>query len=113
MHELALAEGILAVALRTLASQLEGKVTLIKLKIGQLTHVENEALELAFTAVARDTAAEGAKLLIERVQLRLRCLECGDEIVAARYRISCESCGSAQSEIIAGRELAVEYVEVE
>lgn len=113
MHELALAEGVLKVALRTLNGQAERKVTLIKLRIGKMTHVDSAALQFAFDAVAQGTEAQEAKLLLERIPIKLRCLKCGQETLTEQYRLECAGCGSFSTEIIAGRELAVEYVEVE
>ncbi len=114
MHELALAQSIVEIALRTLAAQSkESRVTLVKLRIGKMTNVEPEALRYGFLAAANGTAAQGATLVLETAPIVVFCRNCSRDFSLQEYRFSCIHCGSAQTEIRSGREMAVEYVEVE
>ncbi|HWR42749.1 hydrogenase maturation nickel metallochaperone HypA [Sporomusa sp.] len=113
MHELAIAQGVLEIALSTAASHGAGKVTGIKVLTGELTGVVPEALEFGFAALAEGTMAAGACLSISIIPLTGRCRDCGDEHRVDKYRFICSACGSYAIEILSGRELKVESVEVE
>lgn len=113
MHELAIAQGILDIAVKTAASHGACKVVGVKVLAGELTGIVPEALEFGFSALAEGTVAAGAQLSVHIVPLAGRCQECGYESGVDKYRFVCTSCGSYAVEIIAGRELKVESVEVE
>lgn len=113
MHEMAIAQGILDITLDTAARSGAEKVTCIRLSIGQMTQVEPEALKFCFSAVAAGTIAVGAELEITVVPLVGRCRDCGGELPIENFRFLCSACGSAALELISGRELRVEYLEVD
>lgn len=113
MHEMALAEGILDIALKTAEENEAKRVARVKLLVGEMAGVECESLRFCFAAVTKGTAAEGAELQIERVPLIGRCPLCGEEQQVERYSFLCPSCRSGALEIISGRELRVESLEVD
>ena len=108
MHEMALAEGILDIVLSYADKNEAKKVTEISVLVGEMTGVVDESLEFCFTSIAKDTKAEGAKLILKRIPLVARCLECGKETKIERYNFTCPHCGSLRMETISGRELRVE-----
>ena len=110
MHEMALAEGILDIALKTAEENEAKRVARVKLLVGEMAGVECESLRFCFAAVTKGTAAE---LEIERVPLIGRCPLCGKEQQVERYSFLCPSCRSGALEIISGRELRVESLEVD
>lgn len=113
MHEMAIAQGILDIALTANQQEGGGRITKIKLHIGEMTGVEPDALLFCFGALAAGTAASEAKLDIEVIPLAGRCDNCGKEFPIERYRFVCPSCQSVKVETISGRELAVDHLEVE
>ena len=113
MHEMALAEGILDIALKTAEENEAKRVVRVKLLVGEMAGVECESLRFCFAAVTKGTAAEGAELEIERVPLIGRCPLCDKEQQVERYSFLCQSCRSGALEIISGRELRVESLEVD
>ncbi|ATW24619.1 hydrogenase maturation nickel metallochaperone HypA [Candidatus Formimonas warabiya] len=113
MHEMAIAQGILDIALDHAAQHQAQKVLTISLSIGQMTGVEPEALLFCFNVLAEETIAAAAKLDINILPLVGFCQGCGQEFAVEGYRFFCPSCGSAQVEIISGRELQVAYLEVD
>lgn len=110
MHEMALAQGILDIALANAAG---GRVVKIKLLVGAMTAVEPQALCFCFSALSQDTAAAGAALEIETVPLVARCGQCGRQFTVENYRFLCPVCGAADVAVVSGRELKVAYLEVE
>lgn len=113
MHEMAIAQGILDIALENAGRHDAAKITVIKLQVGEMTEVEPEALRFCFAALAAGTPAAEAILEIETTPLRARCRDCGHEFAVARFCFLCPACGSAGVEVISGRELRVEHLEVE
>lgn len=113
MHELAVAQGILDIALNTADSHGAAAVTGIKVLVGELTGTVPEALEFGFAALSRGTPAENASLSIQLIPLTGYCRDCGSNSNIDRYGFACTSCGSYAVEILTGRELLVESVEVE
>lgn len=113
MHEMALAQGVLDVALNTAAQHGAVKIGRIKLQVGTMTHVEPDSLIFCFEALAVGSIAEGATVEIEVKPLIGRCRDCGKEFSVTGYYFICPECQRGAVEIISGRELTVEHLEVE
>lgn len=131
VHEGAIAEGILTVALDHM-NRNKGKVIgEVGLKLGELSGVEEYALRTAWQVVTRGTAAEKAVLVIDRVPLAGRCRSCdrerliGKEIREAAglmepvygpslvpYSFICPVCGEPL-EVVSGREMQVDYLDID
>jgi hydrogenase nickel incorporation protein HypA/HybF len=113
MHEMAIAQGVLDIALDNAAQHDAKKIIRIKLLVGEMTQVEPDSLRFCFEALAEGTLAAGAELEIAAVPLVGRCRDCGTEFGIERFRFFCPACSSAGVEILTGRELKVEHLEVE
>ena len=113
MHEMSLAEGILKIALEYAEENEAQKVEEIGLIIGEMSGVVIDSLEFGFKMLAKGTIAEGAKLKVKEVPLRGRCAKCGEEMHVEHYDFWCPKCGDGVLEIVSGREMQVEYLEVE
>ncbi len=108
MHELSIAESIVeAVQARTH----EDQVRVVRVRIGKLAAVVPDALEFCFELAACGTPLEGARLEIAERPGRAHCRSCDQEFALPDLVLLC-SCGSADLEILAGRELQVASVEV-
>ena len=83
MHEMALTESIVEIAVEAAKNQGADKVTRVFVEIGELSCVEPEALQFCFAAVAAGTLAEGASLEIERIAGAGWCADC-EKLGAAR-----------------------------
>ena len=112
MHEMAIAEGVLDIALSHARTHAAQRIERIHLLLGELSGVETEALSLAFSSVQRGTIAENAALTWERIPLTGRCHDCGRERHIRPQDYLCPDCGGGM-EIIGGREMRVDYMEVE
>ena len=113
MHEMAIAQGILDISLDAARRNGAVRISRIKLRVGEMTEVEPDALIFCFSAVAAGTEAEGAELAVEVVPLTGRCADCGQGFPISNYRFYCPACGSAGVSIETGRELLVEELEAE
>ena len=89
------------------------KITKITLSIGRFSEVHPDAMEFAHEALIPGTLAEGSELVINMVEAHSRCHECAHEFTHDRFSRACPSCGSWALELLSGRELSIESVEVE
>lgn len=113
MHEMALAEGILDIALDYAEKNEAKKISKISLLLGEMAGVETEALEFSFASLVKGTIAEEAELLLHRVPLVGRCQKCGRKMHIEHYNFICPACKQGVLEIVSGREMQVEYLEVD
>jgi hydrogenase nickel incorporation protein HypA/HybF len=113
MHEMSLCEGVVQLIEDQARTQNFNRVKTVWLEIGELAGVEIEAMRFSFSAVARDTVAEGSKLEIIDVPGRARCPACAHDIqVSARFD-ACPDCGHYPLEILAGEEMRIKELEVQ
>jgi hydrogenase nickel incorporation protein HypA/HybF len=110
VHELSIAESVVAIAERHAAGR---RVERVELKVGHLRQVVPSALEFAFELVAKDTLIEGAVLAVEEVPAGGRCRECGAEGDLGAFPFSCPACGGFDVELTRGEELLVDSLELE
>ena len=114
MHELGLMTGVMDAAVK--AAREAGAVRLlsVKLSIGEANEAVEDALFFAFDALAAaDPFTEGAVLDLTMVRPRSICLECGEEFEHDLYSRLCPACDSFATELVAGRELSIESIEVD
>lgn len=110
MHEAALCEGVLQVALEAA----EGRpIQRIKVRVGRLHGVVPESWQLCWEMVAHGGPAAGSEVELVELPARVRCLGCGTESEVSAPPFACTRCGGVRVEVTAGEELVVEEVEVE
>ena len=116
MHELGIMTGVLD-AVQTSARQAGAdRVLKVSLSVGEMTEAIEDALRFAFEALSEQqeyALCAGAELDITMVCPRSRCLECGAEYDHDRFHMLCPECGSFATELIAGRELQIDSIEVD
>lgn len=113
MHEMSIAEGILDIAMDYAAQNGASRIAEIGLLIGEMSGVVEESLCFCFGIIAKDTPAEGAVIKVRRLPLLGRCGKCGRDFHVEHYDFWCPECKDGALEIISGREMQVEYLEVE
>lgn len=89
------------------------RVTDITLSVGEMTEAIKDALEFAFEVLSEGTICQGARLHIVMVRPRSRCLECGTEYEHDRFHMHCPECESPFTELLAGREMKIDSIEVD
>jgi hydrogenase nickel incorporation protein HypA/HybF len=110
MHELAIAESIVAIGERHAAGR---RATRVEVHVGYLRQVVPTALEFAFELVAQGTVLEGAELAIVQVPVAGRCRSCGAESRPEGFPLTCRACGGWDVAVTAGEELRVESLDLE
>jgi hydrogenase nickel incorporation protein HypA/HybF len=110
MHELAIADSVLAVVLGHAG---ERRVTGVWLKVGHLRQVVPSALEFGWELVSDGTNAEGSRLEIDSVPAAGVCGACGQESELPAFPLMCATCGSFDVDVVRGEELLVDTVEID
>lgn len=113
MHEMSIVAGVIDAVTQSALDAGADKVMTITLRIGDMTEVIDEALEFAFEALTEGTICDGAKLEVIKVAPRSVCFECGEEFDHDRFHRTCPVCGSYETQLLQGRELAIESIEVD
>jgi len=113
MHELSIVASLFEILEETAKEQKAKKVTSVKVKVGALSGVVPEFLKTAFDVYKKDTIADEAELKIEEVPLKVKCQQCGTEIIKDDFVFLCEKCASRELKTLAGTELLLEKIEME
>jgi hydrogenase nickel incorporation protein HypA/HybF len=113
MHELAVTENVLEIALRHAAQAGASRVTDVYLTIGQLASIVDASVQFYWDFVAENTPAAGAQLHFERIPAELTCSACGARFGLDGKTYVCPQCGAAEVSISAGEEFFVAAIEVE
>jgi hydrogenase nickel incorporation protein HypA/HybF len=113
MHELALTQSILNIALAEAAGHQAAKVLEIHIKAGVLAGVLPQLVQEYFNIISVGTAAEQARLFIEKVPAAITCLDCGAASEVERYIFACPACNSSHIRLVEGRDFYVDSLEVE
>ena len=108
MHELAIAESVVAAVLEHSG---ERRVSVVRLRVGRLSGVVPDALSFCFELATVSTPLEGAALEILEEDGRAHCRTCAADFSLTDPFLLCD-CGSADVELLSGRQLSVMSVEV-
>ena len=113
MHELKIAEDLLAIVLDTASGNNLSRVTKVSIIFGELVQIVPDIFEFAFRETVRSSIAEGAELDIEITPVKMKCKNCGNIFQPKENLFACNSCSSADLEIIQGKELFIKSIEGE
>ncbi len=111
MHELSLAEGVLQIVVAEAARQGLARVTRVRLEIGALAGVEQEALRFAFDVVMAGSIADTAQLEMTVAPASGRCPACKQIVAVAERYDACPKCGAYGVEITEGTQMRVLEIE--
>ncbi len=113
MHEMGIALQIVEIATASLPADLgSARVAQVNLKIGKFAAVVPESLRFCFDVAVEDTPLAGAKLAIEEMPVVAKCKDCNAQWTIDEPVFICETCQSGSLEILSGRELDIESIEV-
>jgi len=112
MHELAITESILEIALRHGRAAQAATITDLHLVIGELSTVIDESVQFYWDFISEGTLAAGATLHFRRVAAELTCRACGHRY-SPRAALPCPACGGEDVAIVAGEEFFLETIDVE
>lgn len=111
MHEMAITQSILDIALRHANNAKQ--ITKLNLVIGELSGIVDDSVQFYWDMITQGTKAEGSQLVFERIKTRFHCNDCNFEFNPNGQTYECPNCKSNRIVIVAGKELFLESIEVE
>jgi hydrogenase nickel incorporation protein HypA/HybF len=113
MHEMGLATEIVRIVTESIPLEMaDPKVERVNLKVGKLAAVVPQSLQFCFEIAAREGPAEGAELHIEEIGVSARCNDCAHRWDIDAPAFQCPKCNSGSIEMLSGRELDIESIEL-
>jgi hydrogenase nickel incorporation protein HypA/HybF len=113
MHELAITQSMLDIVLEQAEQAGARKVTVINLAIGELSGYVEESVRFYFDFISKGTPTEAATLNFKPVAAQGKCRACGHISPLDSPDWRCPKCRASDIEIIAGKELFIESIEVD
>ena len=116
MHELGIMTGVMDTVCDSAKEAGALSVTSISLSVGEMTECIHEALIFAFEALRELSEYElcaHAELNVNLVKPESVCLDCGERYQHDRFHVSCPACGSFVTELLSGREMQIDSIEIE
>jgi hydrogenase nickel incorporation protein HypA/HybF len=113
VHELSVAQALVAQVEAVISQHGATQATLIRVRIGPLAGVEPSLLGSAFPLAVAGSRLEHAVLDLVLAPVRVRCQICSAETEVELNRLVCGICGDWHTQVISGDELLLESVELE
>jgi len=113
MHELAITQSMLDLVLEEAQRAKAKEVKKINLVIGEMSGFVEECVQFYFNFLGKGTIAERATLSFKMIPARARCRSCSKLFELEEFDWTCPYCQGNSLEIISGKELFVESIEVE
>ena len=113
MHEQSIVESLLSLALEKAEKAKANRIIRIYLVVGEFSGVVEEAVDFYFSFLSKNTIAADASLFYSHIPAQLRCRNCDEIFTPEKLDFHCPKCKEQQVEIVAGRELYIDSMEVE
>ncbi len=110
MHELSITQNIVGIVSEKAAGR---RVSKVRLRIGKLSGIEVPAIRFCYDLVAQGTPLEGSELVIDEVQGRGTCVECGQILQIEQPIALCPCDKKAFVNVEQGEELLIKEMEVD
>jgi hydrogenase nickel incorporation protein HypA/HybF len=113
MHELGIVEEIFHVIEREMKQAASARVRAVSLKVGSLSEIPPDHLRELCRLYSQGTFADGMEIAIESVPAQAECLGCGRVFQPDSPVIQCADCGSYRCNLLSGKEIILDAVEVD
>jgi len=127
LHELSTTKSILDTVLSVAKEHHAGKVLEVNLEIGDLTFLNMDQIKFWFEILSEDTIVKGAVLNINKVPIKVKCLDCsyegetgyfGEEMHSLELLsnfippLKCKHCGSINISVTSGKECMIKNIKL-
>ncbi|MBZ5524462.1 MAG: hydrogenase maturation nickel metallochaperone HypA [Acidobacteriia bacterium] len=114
MHELSIVEGIVTAVTESLASRPVSRVYSVRLQVGAMSGVVEEALQFSYGIATQGTILEGSILDVDHIPVEIHCDICDRDFeLPGVQSFRCPACDTPSLQIRRGRELEIQSLEVE
>lgn len=110
MHELGICDALRKTVSRIAAQEGADKVLRITVEVGTLSGVVPRFLTDGWGAVTDGTPLAGTEMVIETLEGRAECLDCGEVFTADLDDLRCPACLGTKLNPISGRELVLKEI---
>ena len=111
MHELGICDALLKMVDQIARDEELQSIARITVEVGTLSGVVPRYLEDCWEAVTDSTPYDGTPFVVEVVEGKARCLDCGEEFGAGiNDRLVCPHCGGDKLTPISGRDLTLKEI---
>lgn len=112
MHELGIAGNILEIVRQAVPEGQAGAVRKIRIRVGALSGVVPDSLLFCLEALLDESEMRHAGPVMETIPAVAHCQACLKRCTLEDFAFSCPFCGSADLDLISGRELEVVDIEL-
>lgn len=113
MHELAVTESILNIALKHAQQANAARVTDLYLVIGRLASIVDDSIQFYWDIISSETICQGAQLHFKRVPAEMLCLDCQQPYTLDSDLTPCPTCGSSQVKVTSGDQFWLDSIEIQ
>lgn len=113
MHELAITQSILEIAVRHAEAQKAKRITDLFIVMGQWSSTVDDSVQFYWDMISENSIAQGAKLHFKRIPAEIICLDCANIYQPTSRELLCPKCSSTRIKVKSGEEFYLEAIEVE
>jgi hydrogenase nickel incorporation protein HypA/HybF len=113
MHELAVTQSILEIALRHAENQKAKRITHLYIVMGEWSSTVDDSIQFYWDMISDDTIAKGATLHFNRKPVVIECVDCGHSYTPNSRELLCPICASTHIKVKTGEEFFLESIEIE
>ena len=113
MHETSVVHSLIELIRESLAGGDVARVARVRVNVGPLSGIEPAALRFAWAAVSPDALGPAAELDLATGPVIAWCRACDAEReIASVQNVACPACGAPTPDLLTGRELELESIEL-
>jgi hydrogenase nickel incorporation protein HypA/HybF len=113
MHEYSIVQSLLDSCEENAKANDASKVTKVVVKIGVMSGVEPDLLQVAFDTFKEGTMCEVAEFTMNIQPIVIRCNNCNKESTLEKNQYSCPHCESIEIDILDGEDMFLMQLELE
>jgi hydrogenase nickel incorporation protein HypA/HybF len=113
MHEYSIVQSLLDQCEENAKANDSTKVTKVVVKIGVMSGVEPDLLQIAFDTFKEGTMCEACEYIQNIQPIVIRCHKCNTESTLDKNEYSCPKCQSIELDVIDGEDLMLMQLELE
>ena len=114
MHEGNFTQQIVDAILEELKKYPSSKARHVRVKVGEMLHLNSESVQTHFEILTKGTRLEGTKIRLEEAPVQVRCRKCHAIFHPEDHHAPlCEACSSTDVEVLSGQDVTIEAIDLE
>jgi len=113
MHEYSIVQSLLDSCEENAKQNNAKEITKVVVKIGVLSGVEPDLLQIAFDTFKEKTICENSEFIMNIQPVLIQCQKCGEESELKKHEYSCPKCESIEINILDGEDMYLMQLEME